>query len=242
MASRSIRNYQKHVYWLTRAAFSRLQEAFHSRNMKIRLAKGIVCSPLDEINKITCVAPEVWNETCARQGSWYRTSDKNGLYLVVSSFDIAGFDGMKTATISRSNFKPPRLASAEEKERLVRDFAFKKWVPAQWNEVGDIERRVYLKWAHRLGSDVKDFDSLLLSHSANHANFITPRFFIEDNHHIVPYSIDSSAHLCSCCLELFQVIGDNFRKKLVAPCPGAIFFARLEVDQYLLVEKMEEKT
>ena len=237
-----MKNYQKHVYWLTRAEFIRLQEAFHSRNMKMRSAKGIVCSPLDEINKISCVTPDVWNETCARQGSWYRASDKNGLYLVVSSFEIVGYEGMKKATISRSNFKPPKLASADEKERLVQDSGFKRLVPAQWNDVSDTEKQMYLKWAHRLGSDAKDFDSLLLSHSANHANFITPRFFIEENHHIVPYSIDCSSHLCSCCLELFQVIGDNFRKKLVAPCPGAIIFARLKADQYLLVEKMEVKT
>mgnify|MGYP000047008739 CR=1 FL=1 len=62
-------------------------------------------------------------------------------------------------------------------------------------------------------------------------------FFIRDEENIIPYSIDRSAHLCSCCVELFQVLGDEFERKLVAPCPGATIFARLKPDRYLLVEK-----
>jgi hypothetical protein len=60
---------------------------------------------------------------------------------------------------------------------------------------------------------------------------------VEDDAGIIPYSIDRSAHLCSCCVELFQVLGAEFQRKLVAPCPGATIFARLKPDRYLLVEK-----
>jgi hypothetical protein len=88
-----------------------------------------------------------------------------------------------------------------------------------------------------MGQDVKDYDFLYLSHTANHANFIKPQFFIQDSEEIVPYSIDKSAHLCSCCIELFGVLGGEYKKKLVSPCPGATIFARLEPDRYLLVEK-----
>jgi hypothetical protein len=38
-------------------------------------------------------------------------------------------------------------------------------------------------------------------------------------------------------VELFQVLGGDYRKKMVAPCPGATIFARLKPDRYLLVEK-----
>jgi hypothetical protein len=31
------------------------------------------------------------------------------------------------------------------------------------------------------------------------------------------------------------VLGGKFEKKLVAPCPGAAIFARLQADRYLLV-------
>ncbi|MFH1351080.1 MAG: hypothetical protein ABII26_09075 [Pseudomonadota bacterium] len=105
-----------------------------------------------------------------------------------------------------------------------------------------MEKTLYLRWARRLGSDVEDYDALYLSHTANHANFIKPRFFIREDRDIIPYSIDRSAYLCSCCLELFQIIGERYPKKLVAPCPGATLFARLEPDRYLLVEKPRTKT
>ena len=110
-------------------------------------------------------------------------------------------------------------------------------MPAEWRHIEDVEKRIYLRWARRLGSKVEDYDYLYLSHTANHANFIHPRFFIRDGEGIIPYSIDRSAHLCSCCLELFQVLGGQYKKKMVAPCPGAAIFARLKPDRYLLVER-----
>ena len=110
-------------------------------------------------------------------------------------------------------------------------------IPSDWKQVGETEKRIYLRWARRLGSDIQEYDFLYLSHTANHANFINPHFFVEDEDGVIPYSIDKSAHLCSCCVELFQVLGGEFDRKLVAPCPGATIFARLKPDRYMLVEK-----
>ena len=232
--------YIKHIYWLTKDEEARLQDEMKARGVRIRPAKGVVCTPLDEINKISSVAPEVWNDTCARQGSWYRASDKNGLYLVISSFELEGYENEKAATITQSSFDPPRLARSEEKKKMINNSDFMKQVPSEWRTVREIEKRIYLRWAGRLGSDVEDYDFLYLSHTANHANFIKPHFFIQENQNIIPYSIDRSAHLCSCCLELFQVLGSQYRKKLVAPCPGASIFARLKPNCYLSVEKAKQ--
>jgi hypothetical protein len=229
--------YIKHIYWLTKDEEERLREELAGRNIKLKSAKGIVCTPLDEINKITSVAPDVWDDTCKRQGSWYRTSEKNGLYLIISSFELVDYEEQKAATITESDFVPPSLANLEDKNALVQDSSLKKRVPDDWLHPADLEKRIYLRWAKRLGSDVKDYDFLYLSHTANHANFIKPQFFIQDSEEIVPYSIDKSAHLCSCCIELFGVLGGEYKKKLVSPCPGATIFARLEPDRYLLVEK-----
>ena len=229
--------YIKHIYWLTKDEEERLRDELAARDIKLKSAKGIVCTPLDEINKITSVAPDVWDDTCKRQGSWYRASDKNGLYLVISSFELEDYEDQKAAVITESDFVPPRLASQEEKNTIIQDELFKRRVPDDWLHPADLEKRIYLRWARRLGSDVKDYDFLYLSHTANHANFIKPQFFIQDSEEIVPYSIDKSAHLCSCCIELFGVLGGEYKKKLVAPCPGATIFARLEPDRYLLVEK-----
>ncbi len=229
--------YIKHIYWLTKEEEQELREGLKGQQVLLKAAKGIMCTPLDRLNRIASVAPSVWSDTCARQGSWYRASGKNGLYLVISSFELPRYREQKAATITESDFVPPRRATREEKESLTQLLASGNRAPAEWRFVGDIEKRIYLRWARRLGSDVDDYDFLYLSHTANHANFIYPRFFIEEHGGIVPYSIDRSAHLCSCCVELFQVLGDEFERKLVAPCPGATIFARLKPDRYLLVEK-----
>ena len=229
--------YIKHVYWLTKDEEARLQDDLELGGVRMGSAKGVVCTPLDAFNKISSVAPEVWRDTCARQGSWYRASDKNGLYLVISSSELEGYEEKRAATITKSSFMAPRLARSEEKKKLIHNPDFMKQVPAEWRTVREIEKRIYLRWAKKLGSDVEDYDFLYLSHTANHANFITPHFFIQENQNIIPYSIDRSAHLCSCCLELFQVLGAQYRKKLVAPCPGATIFASLKPNGYLLVEK-----
>ena len=228
--------YRKYVYWLTGEEEQRLGEELGARHITLKKAKGIVCTPLDPINKITSVSPGVWNETCARQGSWYRTSEKCGLYLVVSSFELEGYETLKAATITQSDFVPPRCADLEEKRALVEDPEFAERMPSDWRSVGELEKKIYLRWAKRLGSPEKDYEFLFLSHTANHANFVKPRFFVIEEGLFVPYSIDRSAHLCSCCVELFQILGNGYRKKLVAPCPGATLFARLKKDRFLLVE------
>jgi hypothetical protein len=229
--------YLKHVYWLSAEEEARLRRHLKAEGIKLKSAKGVVCTPLDEINKVSSVAPEVWDETCVRQGSWYRASDKNGLFLVISSFELEGFAHHKASTIRQVDFRPPHLADLREKKEMVSDRDFSVRIPARWKQVSELEKRIFLRWAGRLGSEVEDFDFLYLTQTANHANFTKPRFYVEEDGEIVPYSIDRSAHLCSCCLELFQVIGEKHSKKLVAPCAGAVIFARLTPDRYLLVEK-----
>jgi hypothetical protein len=231
----------KHIYWLKKEEVSLLQEQLAARGIKMRFAKGVVCTPLDEINKIACVAPEVWSQTCARQGSWYRASDKSGLFLVISSFELQELSDRKAATIRPVDFHPPKTATFQDKKMLVDDPDFNRRVPRRWREITEVEKRVFLRWAARLGAAAQDFEALFLSQTANHANFIKPRFFIREGDMLIPYSIDRSAHLCSSCLELFQVLGAEHKKKLVAPCPGATIFARLEPDRYLLVEKPEKQ-
>lgn len=229
--------YQKHIYWVAPEEAGVLQSDLEKRGVKVSTAKGVVCTPLDEVNRITIVPPGVWNETCSRQGSWYRASERNGLYLVVSSFDVDGMRDRKEGVITRSDFVPSRAATPEEKEELIRNPDFASKIPAEWGSVGEREKRIYLRWAARLGSDVKEYPYLFLTHTANHANFLKPRFFTEHNGIKVPYSIDISAHVCSCCLELFQIVGKEQPRKLVRPCPGAVIFARLKPNQFLLVER-----
>ncbi len=235
---KTLKPYKKYVYWLTRDEDLALKKGMKERGVKVREAKGIVCTPLDVINKISSVSPEVWADTCYRQGGWYRKSDKNGLYLIVSSFELDGYESQLSAIITESDFVPPRLASEEEKRALIGKKEFQAMIPPEWLTVEDVEKRIYLRWARRLGSDVKDYEFLYLTHTANHANFVAPEFYVMGQEGVIPYSIDHSAHLCSCCVELFQILGTGFKEKLVAPCPGATIFARLQPDRYLRVKTL----
>jgi hypothetical protein len=237
MAKKLSRPYQKFIYWMEEEKESLLRDELASRNIRLPSGKGIVCAFLDPINRIGSVAPEVWSETCRRQGSWYRTSEKNGLYLVISSFPLVGHEERLEAVITESDFQPPKLACQEDKQTLLQDTQLRDRLPEEWKRPGDVEKRIYLRWAKRLGSTVETFEELYVSHTANHANFISPHFAMKENNRPIPYSIDRSAHLCSSCVELFNVLGDAFPIKLVAPCPGAVIFARLAPDRYLLVEK-----
>ncbi|MFW6147132.1 MAG: hypothetical protein ACOC6B_01935 [Thermodesulfobacteriota bacterium] len=228
-------HYIKHIYWLPEEKEGELRTILAARSIKLKKGKAVVCPGLDEINKIISVPPEVWNGTCQRQGSWYWRSDKKDLYLIISSFALDGFELYKQAVITLSDFSLPRPATMEEKQEMIEDEGFRSSVPDHWYEVSDFEKRLWIRWARRLGS-AADWDTLFLTHTANHANFTKPRFFVKEAGHIIPYSIDQSANLCSCCLELFGVIGKGWKKKLVAPCSGAVVFSRLEKDRYLLVE------
>jgi len=229
--------YKKHFYWINAREEAALRRSLAGKNIRLKSAKGVVCTPLDELNKIASVAPEVWNDTCARQGSWYRTSEKQGLYLIISSFELDEYRDQKAGVITQVDFTPPRQASMAEKEEMIKDPDFQRRLPQEWPKVEDIEKRIYLRWARRLGSEVENYDFLYRTHTANHANFIKPRFFVEEEGLLIPYSIDRSAHLCSCCVELFQILGSEYPKKYVRPCPGACIFARLTPDRYLLVER-----
>lgn len=236
------KTYEKYIYWVTPEAEARLREDLAARDIRLKSAKGVVCTPLDVINRISSVAPEVWGDTCRRQGSWYRSSDRNGLFLIVSSFAIEGYDDSLAGRITGADFKPPRHAGREEMEAMVADPAFVGRIPLEWSRAEETEKRIQMRWAHRLGAETDDYDCLHLVHTANHANFHNPRLFVREGDRVIPYSIERSAHLCSCCLELFQVIGSEYSRKLVAPCPGAVIFARLEPDAFLLAERLGERT
>lgn len=229
--------YIKYTYWFTESEDTRLRESLSDRGINIKTTVGIPCAPLDPINRISRVTPDVWNQTCVRQGSWYRKSKKNGLYLIISSFELKDNMDRPHSIITASDFEPPRYSSMKEKIQLVHEREFMEQMPLEWMDVSDREKSEYLRWAGKMENGAIDFETLFITHSANHANFIKPHRYIEKNGEIIPYSIDRSAYLCSCCLELFQVIGEEYAKKYVSPCSGACVFARLESDRYLLVQK-----
>lgn len=227
--------YEKHVYWIDEEEEARLRGELAGKRVRLKRAKGVVCTPLDEINRIASVPPEVWNDTCGRQGSWYRESEKRGLFLIVSSFPLHGWETKKSALITRSDFTPPGTATVRDIEGMVGNADIRPRVPRDWSRASDFERRLMVRWAKRIDPRAPEYEELFLTHTANHANFIKPRFHVREGGKTVPYSIAPSARVCSCCLELFNVLGEEYEKKYVVPCPGAIIFSRLRPDEFLLV-------
>lgn len=235
--------YKKYVYWLTEIQFHDTCSLLSKIGQEVTVVSRLPGLTLKSDLTVTGVPPAAWNGTCNRQGSWYRQSDKKGLFLLVSGFQIPDAGISLQAVITESTFYPPRLASEQEKMALVADSAFKKRLPAEWSHIASSEKRIYLKWAKRLGSNLDEFNTLFLSQTANHSNFMRPLLFTEDDTGAqIPYSIDCSAHLCSCCVELFDIVGGCHPKKLVAPCPGAVICASMEPNQYLLVTSKVSKT
>ena len=114
--------------------------------------------------------------------------------------------------------------------------------PPEWDKPDPLERDFYQRWFQRIRMrEPFDFDKILNTHSGNHANFIDPRFFVALNGRTVPYSIADSLHVCSSCLEFFNILGDQWPVKYVVPCIGAVQFAHLSKDQYFEVRSFSDQ-
>ena len=178
-----------------------------------------------------------WEGFCKRRTSWYLNSEKAGKFLVVSNqpLELSGLGN--PILITESNFKPDRLPTSEEIVELVQSVSFRKRKPRIWDKIEPIEKDVQKRWVERHGiNEPFDFDKTFMIHSANHSNFITPRFYIILNEAKVPYSISDSAHVCSSCIEFFNILGEQWPVKYAVPCIGAVQFAHLPQDHYFRVE------
>ena len=235
--TKSVSGYKKYVYWLTKSQFQDTCRKLSGIGLNVALVNRLPGLALKPGLPAAGVPPIAWNGTCSRQGSWYRQSEKKNMFLLVSNRQLLDSEIRLQAVITESNFYPPRIASEQEKMALVADSVSKKRLPEEWSQISSSEKRIYLRWAKRLGSNLDEFNTLFLSQTANHSNFIRPLLYIEDgNGTKIPYSIDCSAHLCSCCVELFDIVGARHPKKLVAPCPGAVICTGLKPNRYLMVE------
>ena len=227
--------YSKYTYWVKPDNVKSLTAWFKSQGKRLKWARGVVCTPLDGINSASLVPPKAWEETCDRQGSWYRTSAHAGDFLLVSSEPVDHDALIPNTTITLSDFKPSSIAKEEHLHKLLNLPEYKRRVPAEWGDMDPRERKRWKVMLDKVGLDI-DIDDLLRIHSANHANFMRPLFSVLRNGDIAPYSIETSDKLCSCCLEMYNIIGEKYPTKLVRPCLGALFFARLERNRYYEVK------
>ncbi|MGC8659517.1 MAG: hypothetical protein ACP5U1_10630 [Desulfomonilaceae bacterium] len=196
--------------------------------------KKAVCLPLSKQIDLGYVSPKTWGsfELCKRQLSWYQNSAYLNKVLLVSSFSLDPYDLKYEVTIRHSDFKPGLLPTFKEKAALVERSSYKALRPEEWNSIPLQDNSERERWLKVMGLRGTKFDDLFMSQCANHANFIEPALYYLEDDEPVPYSICKTSHVCSACMEWYNIIGSSFKKKLVVPCPGSVLFAGLVTNRY----------
>jgi len=235
--------YEKYTYWLSRERFYRLKQALEDQGRSLYETKKTVCLPLAKKVHIGFVPPDIWQsyDLCRRQLSWYTESRYAGMFLVVSDERLDVPDLMPTTVIRKIKFKPPRLPAPRQGHRqaLINRPSYIDAAPELWADIDAMDPKLQEKWLKIMGVRGMSYKNLFIYHCANHANFIEPAYYLEDDDGApVPYAIGKTNQVCSACLEMYNIIGEKFKKKLVVPCPGAALFAGLGVNRYYEVETL----
>ena len=231
--------YKKFCYWVDFHQLKAVRRNLEEIQMDLPDESRIPCRVLRASKEIAFLAPPAWNGFCKRRTSWYRKSKMAGKFLIVSNSSLDVPDLESPIIIMGSNFMPDRLPNPDEISQLVRSKEYQKRKPSEWDKPDPLENDFYQRWFERQQrKEPFDFDKILLSHSANHANFIDPKFFINMNGAKVPYSIADSIYVCSSCLEFFNILGEQWIEKYVVPCIGAVQFAHLPMDHYFEVKTL----
>lgn len=225
----------KYIYWLEQAELQQMKTELKQDGYKIGRILKTPCEVLNaKDNKVLFAAPSVWNLVCKRQGSWYRESDKNGKYMLVSDHKLnETYNRYLDAEITESDFMPPQLPSRNELKVLVTmpDYIDNK--PAEWENIG-AKDSILFKSLFTLTGFWKWGDNMKrhwLHQRSNHANFLTRQYTTEIDNQQVPYSVTDNDGVCSSCVEFFNVLENNARK-LVRACPGAITFGGVKRTVY----------
>ena len=236
-------NYRKFVYWLEVSSFDDLKAQIAASGISMLETRKAVCAPLSKRVEAGYVLPETWGrfELCKRQLSWYRLSGYFGKILLVSSFDLKEFNISPDVLIRHSDFKPTSLPSSDEKASLIERLSYKNAKPEEWDKIDSRDIKEKERWLKVMGLRGVKFEELFVSHCANHANFIEPAYFVTEGDELVPYSICKTSHVCSACMEWYNIIGGSFTKKLVVPCPGAVLFSGLGANRYYEVINCDSK-
>jgi len=178
---------------------------------------------------------------CRRQLTWFNPAcTYYGKVLVISSSEIEGVDAEPAIIISELKRKRPKPPDRNEQLRLIQRESYKRARPDAWEDISGEDAESQERWLKVMGVRGITYDELFITHCANHANFIEPAHFIREDGQIIPYSIAKTSHVCSACLEFFNIIGAQFKKKLVIPCPGAVLFAGMAPNRYYEVVQPQQ--
>ncbi len=231
----------KYCYWLNDTQIEQLKVQMKRQGIDMLQAKQNACEIL--LADIGYAAPSIWQIICKFDAApWYDASPFAGKYIVASSQALPeDFQACLAATISPVDFVPPVAVSEDEKQSLVNNRVFRGRVPEKWGSFPKETGEAIVAGLQKMfGSQVKTFDELLTTWTAVHANFVCPAFRAGADCGGAPYSIADSAHISSCCVELFNMLGSQ-EPLLVRPCIGGVIVKALEKDRYYLMKPVREK-
>lgn len=228
--------YQRFYSWLNHEEFRWVRNTLGKKGAEMVEEARIPCRILRSSVEIGFVAPPTWEAFCRRRTSWYWNSEKAEKFLIISNKPLDLPSSRNSGTMTESDFRPDRLATPEEIVQLIQSQEYQKEKPSAWDKPDRAEKDFYRRWFERHETNEPfDFEKILMIHSANHANFLDPKFFVAKGSTKAPYSIADSIHVCSSCLEFFNILGSQWALKYVVPCIGAVQFAHLPADQYFEV-------
>jgi len=234
--------YTKFTYWMDKQTFLVMHKTLSEMGIPLYETRKAICLPLSNKIALGYVTPEAWSnfDICKRQLSWYSASQFAGRYLLISGTDINkyGFDFKPSTIISKVKFKPRKLPGSDNGKikELTDRKSFMLSCPSTFKDIESMDNGMQLRWLKIMGIGGTTFKDLFAFQCANHANFIEPDYFIDSEEGPIPYSIGVTKQVCSACLEFFNIIGANFKKKFVVPCPGAVLFAGMSVNTYYEVK------
>jgi hypothetical protein len=174
--------YQKFCYWVDLDRLKKVREYVEHSGGEVEHEARIPCRALRASREVDYVTPPAWDGFCKRRTSWYRKSDKAGKFLVVSNISLDHLDIESTIIITESDFKPDRFPSSGEILQLIKSEKYQGSKPDAWDRVDSLDKEFYQRWFERYRpGELFDFDKLFAHHSANHANFLDPKFFVNLN-------------------------------------------------------------
>jgi len=200
----------------------------------------MVCLPLSKRIDIGIVPPDTWRESelCRRQLSWYWHSPFAGRYLIISATPLTELGFPPQIILKKCKFRPPALPGEADKKAMIQRQSYLAAKPDEWDDLDAEDPARQDRWLKVMGIRGKTYREIFLTHCANHANFIEPDYFVEEEGEKIPYSIGKTNQTCSACLEFFGIIGNGTSRKRVVPCPGAVIFAGLPVNRYIEVQML----
>lgn len=226
--------YCKWVYWLHPEKQTDEISRYGQDKRLVYRARRQPCEALYARREVALVPPEAWDRQCLRQGSWYRASARKGQVLLVSNREVPYLEPWGRITIEA--FSPPRLASEHDVIEAMSDESAIRLLPDGWGDFSAWEIEAIRAYLGQQGI-TRPLEAVFLYYSANHLNFAFPRFFVETaSHGLVPYSIQQTPLVCSACVELFGVLGEEHPLRYLVPCPG-LKYVETTPGLYLRVER-----